>query len=56
MSEFIPLFVSILVVIGLVLSLSSKLKLSSRYERKPRVLNSWNAQDHGFDPTDDEKQ
>lgn len=56
MSDLIPLFVSIVLVIALVLLLSSKLKLSSRYERKPRTLNSWNAQDHGIDPTDDEKQ
>ena len=56
MSEFVPLFVSIFVVIGLVLLLSSKLKLSNRYEREPRILNTWNAQDHGIDPTDDEKR
>ena len=51
-----PLISSIVVVIALVLLLSSKFKLSSRYERKPRTLNSWNAQDHGIDPTDDVKQ
>jgi hypothetical protein len=56
MSDFLPLIVSIFVVIALVLLLSSKLKLSSRYERKPRTLNSWSAQDHGIDPTDDEKK
>lgn len=56
MSDFLPLIVSIVVVIALVLLLSSKLKLSSRYERKPRTLNSWSAQDHGIDPTDDVKQ
>jgi hypothetical protein len=56
MSDLIPLFVSIVLVIALVLLLSLKLKLSSRYERKPRTLNSWNAQDHGIDPTDDVKQ
>jgi hypothetical protein len=56
MSDLIPLLTSIVLVIALVLILSSKLKISSRYERKPRTLNSWNAQDHGIDPTDDEKK
>jgi hypothetical protein len=56
MSDLMPLISSIVVVIALVLLLSSKFKLSSRYERKPRTLNSWNAQDHGIDPTDDVKQ
>jgi hypothetical protein len=56
MSDLIPLIISIILVIAFVLLLSSKLKLSSRYERKPRTLNSWSAQDHGIDPTDDMKQ
>ena len=56
MSDLIPLIISIILVIALVLLLSSKLKLSCRYERKPRTLNSWSAQDHGIDPTDDMKQ
>jgi hypothetical protein len=54
MRELVPVLVSIIVVIALVLLLSSKFKLSNRYERKPRELNAWNAQDHGIDPTDDE--
>ena len=56
MSDLIPLITSIILVSALVLLLSSRLKLSSRYERKPRTLNSWSAQDHGIDPTDDMKQ
>ena len=56
MSDLIPLLTSIVLVIALVLLLSSKLKLSSRYERKPRTLSSWSAQDHWIDPTDDEKK
>jgi hypothetical protein len=54
MRDLLPLFISIFVIVAVVALLSSRLKLSSRYERKPRVLNSWNAQDHGIDPTDDE--
>jgi hypothetical protein len=56
MSDLIPLITSIILVSAFVLLLSSRLKLSSRYERKPRTLNSWSAQDHGIDPTDDVKQ
>ena len=52
MRDLIPVLISIIAVTGLVLLLSSKFKLSSRYERKPRELNTWNAQDHGIDPTD----
>jgi hypothetical protein len=54
MRELIPLFISVFVIVGIVLFLSSKWRLSSRYERKPRVLNTWSAQDHGIDPTEDE--
>jgi len=54
MRDLIPLFVSFFVIVMLVLLLSSKLKLSSRYERKPRTLNTWDAQDRGLDPTSEE--
>jgi hypothetical protein len=56
MRELMPVLISIIVVIALVLLLSSKFKLSSRYERNPRELNTWNAQDHGIDPTDVENK
>jgi hypothetical protein len=55
MGDLFPLFISIVVIIAVVVLLSARFKLSNRYERKPRVLNSWSAQDHGIDPTDDEK-
>ena len=56
MRELVPVFISIIVVVALVLLLSSKFKLSSKYERKPRELNTWNAQDRGIDPTEDENR
>ena len=42
---------SIVVVIITAFFLSSRFKLSSRYERKPETLNSWNRQDLGEDPS-----
>lgn len=56
MEQSIAIAVSILVVYGLVLLIGRKFKLSSRYERKPRVINTWSALDEGIDPTvQDEK-
>ena len=51
MEQSIAIALSILVVYSLVLLLGKKVKLSSRYERKPRVLNTWSAIDEGIDPT-----
>ena len=51
MEQSIAIALSILVVYGLVLLIGKKFKLSSRYERKPRVLNTWSALDEGIDPT-----
>ncbi|MEY3752307.1 MAG: hypothetical protein RIR75_154, partial [Actinomycetota bacterium] len=40
MEQSIAIALSILVVYSLVLLIGRKFKLSSRYERKPRVLNT----------------
>jgi hypothetical protein len=55
MEQSIAIGVSILVVYSLVLLIGKKIKLSSRYERKPRVLNTWSALDEGIDPTVQDK-
>jgi len=55
MKEFLPIIISLVVVFALVALISRRFKLSSRYERKPRQLNTWSALDHGIDPTLDEK-
>ena len=55
MRELLPVFISLLIVFALVIVISKRFNLSSRYERKPRQLNTWNALDHGIDPTVDEK-
>jgi hypothetical protein len=44
---------TIAVVVLVAVFLSSRFKLSSRYERKPEDLNSWNRQDLGEDPSTD---
>jgi hypothetical protein len=51
MKEFLPIAISLVAVFALVVLISKRFKLSSRYERKPRELNTWSALDHGIDPT-----
>jgi hypothetical protein len=55
MSDLLPIGVAAVFVLALVLLLARKFKLSSKYERAPRQLNSWSALDKGIDPTEDEK-
>jgi hypothetical protein len=55
MKEFLPVPISLVCVFALVIIISKRFKLSSRYDRKPRELNTWSALDHGIDPTVDEK-
>ena len=45
--------ISIAVVVIAAFFLSSRFKLSNRYERKPEKINSWNRQDIGEDPSAD---
>ena len=51
MKDFLPIAISLIAVFALVVLISKRFKLSSRYERKPRELNTWSALDHGIDPT-----
>lgn len=55
MKEFFPVLISLIAVLVLVVLVSKRFNLSSRYERKPRELNTWSSLDHGIDPTADEK-
>ena len=55
MSDLLPIAIAAVIVLALVLLLTRKFKLSSRYERAPRQLNSWSALDKGIDPTEDQK-
>lgn len=56
MSNFWPVLISIIVVMAIVLFLSGKFNLSTKYERKPRILNTWSALDQGIDPTEGKDQ
>ena len=53
MTNVLVSIAAIAVVILVAFFLSSRFKLSSRYERKPEKLNSWNRQDLGEDPSTD---
>jgi hypothetical protein len=53
MNRAIEIFISAVIVISATFVLGRSMKLSSRYERKPRKLSDWNAQDQGIDPTQD---
>ena len=55
MKEFLPVVISLIAVLVLGVLVSKRFNLSSRYERKPRELNTWSSLDHGIDPTADEK-
>lgn len=55
MSDLLPIAIAGIFVMAVVLLLARKFKISSRYERSPRVLNSWSALDKGIDPTEDQK-
>jgi hypothetical protein len=51
MSDLAPMLFSIIVIMVLVFLISSRFKLSTRYERKPKMHTPWSALDNGIDPT-----
>jgi hypothetical protein len=53
MVDLLPILLSAIIVCALVILISKKISLSSRYERKPRKRSLWSAQDHGIDLTDE---
>ena len=55
MSDLLPVAIAAVFVLAIVLLIARKFKISSRYERAPRQLNSWSALDKGIDPTEDRK-
>jgi hypothetical protein len=55
MSDLLPIGIAGVFVLAIVLLLARKFKISTRYERAPRELNSWSALDKGIDPTEDQK-
>ena len=55
MSDLLPIGIAGVFVLAIVLLLARKFKISTRYERAPRELNSWSALDKGIDPTEDQQ-
>ena len=55
MSEFAPVLFSLVVICLLVLFISRRFNISSRYERKPQVHTPWSALDNGIDPTQEDR-
>jgi hypothetical protein len=53
MTNLVISVISIIVVIAVAFFLSSRFKLSKRYDRKPEKLTPWNRQDIGEDPSID---
>lgn len=53
MKSYIAIVISAVVLGAIVIVAGRKLKLSSRYERSPKTLNTWSALDKGIDPTED---
>ena len=56
MNNNVAILISTIFIFFGVLLISRKLRLSTRYERAPRTLNSWSAQDIGIDPSDEKAE
>ena len=55
MSNAISLATSFVVVIVIVILVGKRFRLSSRYERKVKILTPWNSLDQGIDPTENDE-
>jgi len=56
MNSVLSLSISFVVVIASVLLMGKRFRISTRYERKDRVVTPWNSLDQGIDPTDLEEK
>lgn len=56
MNNNVAILISAIVIFIGVLLVGRKFRLSSRYERAPRTLDSWNALDNGIDPSDEREE
>ena len=50
----VDIVIALIVVMAITIFLSKYLRLSSKYERKPKQRSPWQRLDHGDDPTVDE--
>jgi hypothetical protein len=53
MDQLFSIAISVGFVLTVVLVLSKAFRLSSKYERTPKELNTWSAQDQGLDLSQD---
>ena len=53
MKNYLAIGVSAIFIFTIVILAGRKFKMSSRYERSPKTLNSWSALDKGIDPSED---
>ena len=56
MNNNVAILISAISIFIGVLFVGRKFRLSSRYERTPRILNSWSALDNGIDPSDEKPE
>ena len=54
MSNGISLAISFVVVSAIAILIGKRFRLSSRYERKDKLLTPWNSLDQGIDPTEND--
>jgi hypothetical protein len=54
MSNGISLAISFIAVIAIAILIGKRFRISSRYERKEKVLTPWNSLDQGIDPTEND--
>ncbi len=53
MDQLFSIAISVGFILTVVLVLSKAFRLSSKYERTPKELNTWSAQDQGLDLSQD---
>ena len=51
MDQSLAIGISVGAVYVLVVVLGKRFRISSKYERGSKTLNTWSAQDQGFDPS-----
>jgi hypothetical protein len=53
MEQSLAIGVSVVIVYAITILIGKKFRISSRYERSPKVQDPWKALDKGFDPSEE---
>lgn len=56
MSKGLDIAISGLIVLAITILIGRYVKISNKYDRKPRKPSTWQSQDQGDDPTEDEEK